>query len=163
MKHRRLAPGFLIAFVVSAWASAAQASPMFPGVVETTLHMPCAPPCVICHTTNFGGIGTAVRPFGLAVHELGAHAGNTAGLRRALAVLENTQAVAELREGRNPNDGTAMCVEYGCAVGSPEGHGGALVTVLLIVGLWARRRIRPGLRCRSKACIRSASGTCATR
>jgi hypothetical protein len=118
--------------------------------------MPCAPPCVICHATSLGGLGTVVRPFGLAVHARGAHAGDTTGLRRALGLLESEGVdsnddgvgdVAELREGRNPNDGTGLCgLQYGCTVRAapprtPDRHGRVLVTVAILIGILARRRL----------------------
>jgi hypothetical protein len=151
MNRRRLALWFLAAFALSAWAPAAHASPTFPGIVQTKLDTPCAPPCIVCHATSFGGIGTAVTPFGQAVHELGAHGGNPDGLRHALDVLEHTQAVTELREGRNPNDGTAICaLEYGCTVRAPERRSDALVPVVLLIGL--------GFRVLARSCRGRSSG-----
>ena len=184
MNPRCLAPSVAVALALAAAAPAALASPTFPGEVQNTLGTPCVPPCVICHATSLGGLGTAVRPFGLAVRERGAHAGDTAELRAALELLEaegvdsnqdGIPDVAELREGRNPNDAAGICgLQYGCATGAPRRHGDAPVAVVVLIGLWARRRSRAtprscrgqppqGLRCRSTACTRSASGTCATR
>jgi MYXO-CTERM domain-containing protein len=158
MNHRCLALSVAAALAL-VWAPAAHASPTFPAEVQSTLGMPCAPPCIICHATSLGGIGTAVRPFGLAVHARGAHAGNIAGLRGALGLLEaegvdsnhdGVGDVAELRQGRNPNDGTGLCgLQYGCAVSAapprtPD-RGDGLVTLAVLIGLLARRRVRAAL------------------
>ena len=155
MNHRRLAPSVAAALALLARVPAAHASPTFPGEVQSALGMPCAPPCTICHATNLGGIGTAVQPFGQAVHAHGAHAGDTAGLRRALDLLEaegldnnhdGVGDVAELREGRDPNNGTGLCgLQYGCTAGSPPRPAGGLVTMVVLIGLLARRRIRAAL------------------
>ena len=50
--------------------------------------------------------------------------------------------VVELREGRNPNDGTGLCgLQYGCATRPPRGQGDAPVMLVVLIGLWARRRL----------------------
>jgi hypothetical protein len=77
-------------------------------------------------------------------------------LRAALELLEaegvdsnqdGIPDVAELREGRNPNDAAGICgLQYGCTTGAPRRHNGAPVTVMVLIGLWARRRIRAVLR-----------------
>jgi hypothetical protein len=154
---RSFAPwaGLALGLAAMFGVSAAQAVPTFPGEVQRALGMPCAPPCTICHSTSLGGIGTVVKPFGEALRARGLVGGDVPSLRRALAALEaervdsnhdGTDDVQELRQGRNPNDGSELCgLKYGCAQGAgstgrSRGLGGAAIGGSVLLALWAQRR-----------------------
>ncbi len=144
-----------LALLVLLSAPSARAVPPFPAHVKETLGMPCAPPCIICHATAEGGIGTVNRPFGRELRFLGVTT-NHATLLSVLHYLEahpNVDAngdgigdAEELRQGRNPNDGSELCaLEYGCSVMTSRATvPGKLLALLggLLLGVF-RRRIRP--------------------
>ncbi len=146
----------------------ALASPEYPDIVRDTLDMGCTPQCLICHTDNLGGSGTAKRPFveTLATKVSPPVAGNdNEGLAAGLRQLADAEAmgngedsdgdgvkdIAELLDLRDPSvpgEGE-MCqldVRYGCGARvEPRARldlGGALMAgfCALGLGLMARRR-----------------------
>jgi uncharacterized protein (TIGR03382 family) len=145
--------------MVCAVPRVALASPTFPDEIARVLDTPCVPQCVLCHTTNLGGYGTAVTPFAAMMvvrppkgEKL--QPAHTDTVAPALAALEAQYVdsdhdgvidVDELRAGTNPNgDAVALCsdIGYGCAHvasrGSPSGF--AFAAALLAFGWLARRR-----------------------
>jgi len=78
-------------------ASPAHATAEFPGLVISTLNIACdggASPlwdgqgCMICHTSDQGGLGTATHPFGVQMRSLGLSAFNDSALKTALGELQ---------------------------------------------------------------------------
>lgn len=136
--------------VASTWASA-----VYPSDIQSQLNMPCAPQCVLCHTTNAGGSGTVTAAFGVAMKARGLEGGaNTGLLTTALDQMtvdavdsdnDGLSDVDSLTVGENPNDGSMFCgtnapvtPTYGCfnhAPGSMAGFAGIAAVALL-----ARRR-----------------------
>ncbi len=142
-------------------ARPASGSPAFPGVVQSTLNMPCAPPCTLCHRDLNGGLGTVVQPFGKAMIAHDAEATNQDSVRSALAALEadavdsdgdGVPDISELERGQNPNvkgDAGLCGPTYGCGAHvAPARHldgfaaiAGA-ITALALAGAARRRRRR---------------------
>jgi hypothetical protein len=104
------------------WPREAHASKDYPTVIEDywkmgrkPLPVPGTKGCLLCHTNEVGGKGTATQPFGLTLHQkLGVSGASAGSLRRALAlvqtghtnsdkdpVLDYTEIVVD---GTNPND-----------------------------------------------------------
>jgi MYXO-CTERM domain-containing protein len=52
-----------VALVVAAFPSTVSARPEFPGVVQETLGLDCAPPCTVCHTSPAPDGTNAEQPF----------------------------------------------------------------------------------------------------
>lgn len=115
----------------------AAASSIYPDTVASDLGMPCTPTCLLCHTTNSGGDGTATQPFALAMEDRGLTGGSATDLvTSALAAMESDGVdsdsdgvidVDELAAGDNPNDATSFCAgdvlqpQYGCLTTVPVG------------------------------------------
>jgi len=74
MRQFLLAPLFAVALLAPATA---HATADFPAKIVSDLNITCSKPiwdgngCTICHTTNNGGIGTAIHPFGAYVKSQG--------------------------------------------------------------------------------------------
>jgi hypothetical protein len=139
----------------------------------------CPPPCVICHTTPAGGLDTANMPFAINLQKItGGDHRDPALLPGFLETMEhdpcwNTEDpgckagadgnctgvcdangngkgdIAELKTGRNPNNGNKLfCVTYGCggARVAPklEGRGvdGTFALAMLGVLVGLARRFR---------------------
>jgi hypothetical protein len=132
---------------------AAHASATYPAAISTDVGAPCAfTQCTLCHSSNIGGLGTVVTPFGLAMMD----AGLTGGLQNdlvpaALDVLaadgfdsdsDGVSDVDELAAGDDPAGGTALCDAvtpiYGCVNHTP-GLAGALGLVLAAAATRRRR------------------------
>jgi hypothetical protein len=141
------------------WASAAGATPDFPGVVVQTLGLTGitvgAPEgCTLCHTTNAGG--PSLRAFGQLLFQDGTQPYNEGSLKTALAEvqLDEPALIADIKAGRDPNDDTSglSSVEtptYGCATTPARAHASELhahVGLALVALAWARgsRRRRAG-------------------
>jgi hypothetical protein len=80
-------PGLGLSLGLSLASSAALASPAFPDVTRDYLDLGCTPQCTICHTDNFGGYGTATRPFGETLLDLDVVGTDDDSLRQALEEL----------------------------------------------------------------------------
>ncbi|MES2642126.1 MAG: hypothetical protein V4850_21770 [Myxococcota bacterium] len=149
----------ILSLIASAWASSS-----YPGALETELDMPCAPTCTVCHSTNAGGQGTVVQPFGLAMLDRGlTGAGNIAGLTEALDVMaadavdsdgDGTSDLDELVLGADPNPDAAVFCDidgggevvvpiYGCFEGSGSAAGMGLGALLGLMALRRRARRAP--------------------
>ncbi|OJH41807.1 thrombospondin type 3 repeat-containing protein [Cystobacter ferrugineus] len=145
--------------VILLGATAAKATPTFPGVINSELGGATSVSCPLCHQ-GMPSVGTVTTPFGKSILARNVEPGNEASLRKALAELDTekvdsdgdgTPDTEELKAGRNPNssDGTTgpggedpggdnvlPDPSYGCAAapGAPVG--------LLLGGLWLLRRRR---------------------
>lgn len=162
MKALRMLP-VLVGTALLLAAPAASAHPDFPQVLEDALHMPCPPPCTICHATSDGGFGTVVQPFGVLLkgtREYSSHA----RLRHVLGLLEGggfdsnhdgLGDIASLRQGIDPNSGAELCeLEHGCGgnVASAPVSPAAALALLVALGLVARGRRATGPRKSARAC-----------
>lgn len=148
-------------------AFGASASQDFPSEVQKTLDMPCPPPCTLCHTTQLGGSGTAVKQFAIVLRNTGimatppvlVQAGDAAGVGAALKIAEATGMdsdgdmvpdTEELKDGRDPNtpggDARICGPSYGCGArlaAPPASQTGALIVaggVAALVAFGLRRR-----------------------
>jgi uncharacterized protein (TIGR03382 family) len=124
------------------------ATPNFPGVIQQQLRLAQPPPCTVCHATNAGGAGTAVKPFGIYLQSRGLVPFDEASLRNALLadIAERHSSsggltdVDALRAGEDPNGAQAsnLVPAYGC---SSAGSTVDLLT-LYALGAWLLRRNR---------------------
>lgn len=148
----------LIAMAVGAVARRTEASPAFPDEIARVLDMPCVPECVLCHTTNLGGYGTALTPFAAAMvstppvgEKLQAMQTETVALALGdldtLKVDSDTDGISdtdELKQGTNPNgDSVRLCsdIGYGCARVAPQGNPYPLASAALLFAFaWRARR-----------------------
>jgi hypothetical protein len=119
--------------MILAWfASAAFALPSYPGIVRDDVGMDCTPPCVLCHDSPMGGIGTVNSPFGAAMRDRGLTFEDPATVTAALDAMaadavdsddDGVPDVDELAEGGDPNGGEAFCASpgpyYGCLSHAP--------------------------------------------
>jgi MYXO-CTERM domain-containing protein len=135
-----------------AWTSSARATPDFPALVVKELGLPgitIDPPqgCTLCHPTDAGG--TSLQPFGQLLQQYGAQPYDESSLEQALAEVEQNepQLVADIKNGRNPNDDAGAAdlhsPQYGCALGghASERPTPALVALAAIaLAGWMRRR-----------------------
>ena len=151
--------------IVAAWSTPAVASPSFPATVDQdlmltgskTIEMGAAPPdgCLLCHTTEAGGLGTN-NQFGTLMLQDGATAEEPATVGPALNEISTHEprAITDIIMGINPNDdptaleGALPIPSYGCAVGPAHerrrASGWAPLAALGLAwtGLAARRRRR---------------------
>jgi hypothetical protein len=141
-------------------APSASATPNFPDELRsywTLPPLPASPPCLLCHTSPAGGLGTANVPFGAYLRSRGLRSYDTASLRGALDAdrgerhdsnHDGVPDYDELQAGKDPSassDGSAAprTPEYGCgqlAPGSPASPWG--VVVVLSALAWAMHRRR---------------------
>ncbi len=156
-------PWLLLAAPLLVLPRAAQASAGYPQalVQQLQLQPPGALPCMLCHESQQGGTGTAVRPFAVALQARGLRGtSRTDLLQVALGTLEReatdsdgdgTPDVTELRALRDPNrdpagadDGLFSAeaapepLSYGCSSAS----GAAPALVVLLLGVRRRRECR---------------------
>jgi hypothetical protein len=101
----------------------ALASPVFPGAIQQAAHMPCAPGCLLCHTSSPGTAATwMTKKLPIALFETGlVKAGDAGSLETAFAAFaakpENAAAVSALAQGDDPQTGMSVCgPEYGCSM-----------------------------------------------
>lgn len=100
---------------VTTWGATAAAKPEYPGKLQEKLDMPCAPTCMLCHTSPEGG-GDKINsfaPFGSAV----ANGQPPESFLMGDADGDNVSDLDELKKGTNPvieGDATVCVPEYGC-------------------------------------------------
>jgi MYXO-CTERM domain-containing protein len=157
----RIQLALLSSLAVVAFAPAAQASPAFPGAIQSKLSMTSAPSCALCHEGGKVGLGTVTTGFGRAMMTRGLKAGDVAALNAALDRMvadkvdsdgDGTLDVDELEAGKDPNGTTlaaanAPPVEYGCGgatVARTQGPTVAPWALLALGGVLLARRRRHG-------------------
>jgi hypothetical protein len=144
--------------VAASWPEPALASTSFPAQVKASLHLATVPACTLCHVSDAGGDGTAIRPFGVTVVRLGALGNeNLPSLTSALTSVERERTdsdedgisdAVELRQGTDPNRGAPGARELptpmtGCALAMRSLDTNAFVASLACaaaLALAARRR-----------------------
>jgi hypothetical protein len=123
----------------------AAASPTYPGLIDTDLSLDYdlgTTHCTICHTSNSGGIGTAITPFALAMRSAGLTLENPPALQTALATLDangtdsdcnGTPDIQQIKDGQDPNtgvyiNGSTMSppADPGCSLSDAGSSGGTL-------------------------------------
>ncbi len=128
-----------VSFALAAMAPAtARATADFPTAIVSDLNITCTNPifdgngCMICHTSNNGGLGTATHPFGAYMKSHGLVAFNEAELKTLLAQLDaesphttgadcfGTPFVDLLKTCQWQTMATATCTSSGDA-GPPQG------------------------------------------
>lgn len=139
----RLLRRFLRLSVVAAIALApriAAANPLFPSAVQAHLGLPYLPPCTICHPNDLGGLGTAVKPFAIAMKGQGLTDPDPSTVGPALDALDAMMTdsdcngipdVEQLKDGRDPNapgdyiDGSGKTAppETGCSSSITTAYG----------------------------------------
>jgi len=141
----RLHPLLLAAVLVV--PVAARATPDFPAAIARDLQLSAPPACTICHTTNAGGSGTVVKPFGKYLVSRGLAPFDESSLAGALAAAagerhdtdgDGVLDVDALKQGLDPN-GTSShgpSLEdptFGCrTTGGDPGSTLLLVAVVLL-------------------------------
>jgi hypothetical protein len=144
----------------------ARASVSYPGELskhwELDATLPASPPyCTLCHTTDAGGTGTAITPFGRALLRTGTLGNNVPSLDGALDTLEGSANdsdrdgvtdIDELRAGMSPNEGDALpgsepdpladvpLPRSGCSVGAPDRAASVSAACVALLLLRCRRR-----------------------
>ncbi len=131
------------------------ASPPFPAEIQAHLALSKAPDCLICHTTEAGGMGTATTKFAAAMKQAGLQVENIPSLAAALDTLaaNNTDSNADgisdiqaLKDGMDPNGATATGEKFGCGGRIATGgvHRNTVVTFAMVcLGLLLMSRRRP--------------------
>ena len=162
----RLAP-FLLAAAI-ATPLAARATPNFPAAIARDLGLPAPPACTICHATNDGGAGTAVKPFATYLVSRGLVPFSEGSLAGALAAAagehhdtdrDGVSDVDALAQGLDPNrnPSQAKTLEdptFGCS-----STGGDPAGTLLLAGVVLLRLLASHLcRMRGAAVPRPGSG-----
>jgi hypothetical protein len=148
MGPRLLLPCVLLSSAATAFAPWARATPNFPSVIADALQLASPPPCVTCHETNAGGLGTAIRPFAIFLQTRGLRPYDEASLRAALQAAEaehhdsngdGIDDVTALRRGLDPSAGAGDQPRYGCGatVASHRGRPspwvlGALFAIVIV-------------------------------
>ena len=129
-------------------AVALLATPNFPGVIQRQLGLAAPPQCTICHATDAGGVGTAVKPFGIYLRSRGLRSFDESSLQNALLAdiaehhSSNASGISDidaLKAGEDPNapggaGGLALAPAYGCSTSGP-----ADLLALATLGAWFLR------------------------
>ncbi len=152
----------LAVLVAALWAASADASTSFPSQVDSHLKLTGAkqieqtmpPPglgCLLCHTTEVGGLGTN-NWFGGLMKQHGAVGAQpeTVGPALDAVALAAPQAIQDIQAGINPNDDPAAIAsatslpqpEYGCTTARSSASDGSWVPFAAIASLALARRRR---------------------
>jgi uncharacterized protein (TIGR03382 family) len=132
-------------------AMALVATPDFPGAIERDLQLQAPPRCTICHATDSGGVGTAVRPFAVYLRSRGLRPFDEGSLRNALSAAagENHSSsgdglsdIEALKVGQDPN-GQSSATEPTPAFGCSSSGSVSLLTPLAALAWLFRRRESP--------------------
>lgn len=146
--------GLLLGFGAT---SAASASPDYPAVLQEDLALSCQPSCLLCHTKQVGGFGTANTPFGAALRRVSLECCEEEQLAPALEKLTSSMVdsdqdgvpdVSELRAGTDPNapDAGLACEQprndAGCRLSNHDDSSTltSFAIVLCMAAGWRRRR-----------------------
>jgi hypothetical protein len=152
----------------------ARASTTFPEALRKKLELDAIvgpePGCQLCHSSDAGGLKTAVKPFGRAVGAAGAVGASIPSLLAALDTLDDERTdsdhdgapdIDELRAGSNPNVGAdgsfadeVPLPETGCAVA--RSAAGVPPFWLLLALLLGARRLSRRSACLERAACRRA-------
>jgi hypothetical protein len=102
--------GAIAGLAVLLSSSTSGASALYPTALDELLELDAVPKCVLCHATEAGGAGTAVKPFAQTLKTLGIEGGsNEASLKSAInknifdTDRDGVADVQELKEGSDPN------------------------------------------------------------
>lgn len=138
--------------------AAARASTSYPPHLRSVVGLSYTPDCTLCHSSELGGDGTAVKPFGVSMLRLGALGNdNLASLTSALEAARRDRVdsdedevadIDELRQGSDPNrgvDGEAPLTPMtGCTLTmrtfESDGSGWAALLVTSLAFAARRRR-----------------------
>ena len=123
------------------------ATPDFPAVIQRDLDLQAPPRCTVCHATDEGGAGTAVRPFGIYLRSRGLRPFDEGSLRAALAAAVGERHsssggqltdIDALKAGQDPNGASEseLTPAYGC---SSSGSANSLALLALVACLFARK------------------------
>ncbi len=134
-------------------ASVAWGSSLYPSELQSLSGSSCEPACTVCHSTNSGGSGTVVQPFGTAMVARGLTGGsNTAGLAAAYTQLIDDQVDSDgdgvadaeaIADDIEPNDGGSLCGDnpvFGCLSHGPAMPGLGLLGLFVVAIRRTRRR-----------------------
>ncbi len=110
MKLKRILTA-LTAGLALFYSSGALASPEYPSIIRDSEMMvdaegfQCTPQCLLCHTDNSGGSGTANQLFSISLIELGLRGDDEDSLKQALAALKAASpAIDSDMDGRSDID-----------------------------------------------------------
>jgi hypothetical protein len=137
----------------------AHASTSYPPHLRSVVGLSYTPDCTLCHTSELGGDGTAVKPFGVSMLRLGALGNdNLASLTSALEANRRDRVdsdeddladIDELRQGSDPNRGVngeaPLTPMTGCTLStrsSESDRSGWAALLVASIGFAARRRRR---------------------
>jgi MYXO-CTERM domain-containing protein len=145
------------AFAVLLATCMARASPIYPPQIASHLHLPCVPPCTICHRDLSGGTGTVNKRFGMNMQALyGLQPENLPLLDSVLDKLVATmppldsdgdgdtdlEALMECRDPNVPKGSSLEPPQYGCATSHGSGKGAAVGGLLGAIGMVTALRRR---------------------
>jgi MYXO-CTERM domain-containing protein len=135
-----------------------RASTSYPPHLRSVVGLSYTPDCTLCHSSELGGDGTAVKPFGVSMLRLGALGNdNLASLTSALEADRRDRVdsdedevadIDELRQGSDPNrgvDGEAPLTPMtGCTLSTrtSESDGSSWAALLVASIAFAARRRR---------------------
>jgi hypothetical protein len=155
MRRRRWS-ALVVGAAVILRSGATAASPEFPEVIRSHEILAYTPACTLCHASENGGAGTAVKPFARSAIERGLRGADDDSLRAALDAMRRDRVdsdgdgmadIDELVWGTDPNVPDVPRGEvtptptYGCSLApSRGGPSGVWSLTLVIVASGIRRR-----------------------
>lgn len=124
----------------------ARATPNFPAAISQDLQLSVTPACTICHSSNEGGAGTVVKPFGKYLVSRGLAPFDESSLAGSLAAAQGEHHdtdgdgisdIDALKQGLDPNGSPSGAPQiedpsFGCKA---TGDTGGTALLLLVVGL----------------------------